>query len=294
MTHAPSRHLQSGECLGTESIALAVGMVLLLWGAGPSPTVAQTSEVDETDLIEHYQAARQRLLVRRHLQREGQIRVLPPAQLPLPADSLRPSEPNSQAESTKHAFPIHDTRVVRRSGRKEFRKRFADVHWSFLGSTPRHTFLDTTRTQDLRARLQAQFGDPTQTLGDAAREGDRTERAQFEYWFVVNDSIPVQVTDTRGPRGRGVIVMAARRYRDQLHSLRDALLAPLRRSKRTPYVDYHYDTRCGCWYRTGFDGRTFFLRRTTSAAVGSDRRARLDTTNVPPSHSSPPANGNSP
>lgn len=292
MTHPLIRHPQSEGRSQMESVALTVGIIILFWMPGPDSVVGQTTEADAPSLIERYQAARHRLIVRRHLERDGQIRVLPPKRLPTPTDSLSPSDPDQQMAKGQ-AAPIRNVWAVGKSERETFRERFADPRWAFLGSTPYHTFLDTTRTQDLRARLQAQFGAPTRTLGDASLDGSWAERAQFEYWFVVNDSIPIQVTDARGPRGRGLILMAERRYRDQLRSLRDALLAPLQDAERAPYVDYYYDNLRERWYRTGFDGRAFFRERVKRTAVVSGRRARLDTVKTSPSSSSP-ADGSSP
>lgn len=269
-----------------------VGMVLLAWSAAVPPAAAQAEDADGSSLIERYRAARHRLLARRHLQRRGRIRVLPPRELPTPVDSLHPPDPRTADQG--RLFPIRTVRRVRPGEREWFRTRFANAHWSFLGSTSSHAFLDTTRTRNLRARLQARFGDPTQTLGDAPRDGSWTDRPQFEYWFVVNDSIPVRVTDPRGPNGRGLIVSAKRRYRSQLRSLRDTLLGPLRHSMRAPYVDYYYETRRGHWYRTGFDGRDFFLRKIERTDLVPGRRARLDTTRASPTPSSSSAGPSSP
>jgi hypothetical protein len=198
------------------------------------------------------------------------------------------------------AFAVEKARALIRLEREWFRDRFADTRWSFLGSGA-WTVLDTTHTRVLRARLQAQFGDPTQTLADVWRNargaasgsrqngpgsnaGDsnadapalRDATAQFEYWFVVNDSIPVIVTDTRGPYDRGLIVSSDQRYRDRLPALRRAVLAPIAQSDSTaPYVDYYRDAQTRRWYRTGYDGRTYFLRRTYPYRVTPGRRPRL-------------------
>lgn len=294
MTHTPRRHLRIEERSGVVAV-LFVFWAVLGWGvAGVGAARAQPTDDDGSSLVERYRAARRQLLVRRHLRRTGGIPVLPIERLPTPTDSLRPPEPTRQAPADPQpSFPLHDVRTVQRLERDWFRKRFADTEWSFLGATPDHTFFDTTRTRALRARLQAQFGDPTRTLGDASADANRSDRAQFEYWFVVNDSIPVRVMDPRGPRGRGLILSAERSYRDRLQLLRDALLAPLRRSERAPYVDYYYDDRLGRWYRTGFDGRAFFLERISRADVVPGQRAQLDAVNTSPDAASP-TDGNSP
>jgi hypothetical protein len=181
---------------------------------------------------------------------------------------------------------------VRRLERSWFQRRFADVQWAYLGETKHHTFLDTTRTPDLRARLEAHFGAPTRTLADRPLKKPPKRQAQFEYWFVVNDSIPVQVMDTMGPKERGVIVAVERPYRDRLRALRDTLLAPLRTVPRGPHVDYFYDRRRERWYRTGYNGRSFFLEQIPGTRVVPGRRAHLDS--VRTSDSRPASNDASP
>jgi hypothetical protein len=178
---------------------------------------------------------------------------------------------------------------VRHLERGWFQERFADVAWAFLGDTAERTFLDTTRTPALRARLQARFGPPTQTLADAPLDEPPTDQAQFEYWFVVNDSIPVRVMDVLGPKGRGLIVAADRASRERLRALRDTLLAPLRRAETAPHVDYYYDERRERWYRTGFDGQSFFLTPIRRGDIVPGRRPRLDAvrTSEAPASSSP-------
>ena len=275
-------------------------VLLLVWFAlvvgglgGTAPAVAQsTGEAEEPSLIERYQKARYRVLARRHLQ-QGRLPVYPPVRLPTPTDSLRPAQPSQpRAAAQEPTFPLRDVRPVRRLERSWFRNRFSDTHWAFLGETADHTFLDTTRTTDLRARLQAHFGDPTRTLADRPLEKPPDNRTQFEYWFVVNDSIPVQVMDTMGPKGRGLIVAVERAYRGRLRALRDTLLAPLRRSRRAPHVDYYYDTRRERWYRTGYDGQSFFLEQIPAVDVVPGRRPHLDT--VRTSESAPPSGENTP
>lgn len=292
MTHAPKWDWLDEDAL--PRILLVCGALLVGSLAGPTLAGAQTpDDAEEPGLIERYQRARHRALARRHLQQEGRLPVHPPVQLATPTDSLRPA-PSTQAESTEPepSFPLHDVRPVRRLERDWFQEKFADTEWSFLGETSHHAFLDTARTPDLRARLQTAFGDPTQTLVDTPLETPPDTQAQFEYWFVVNDSIPVQVTDVSGPRDRGLIMAVERSYRSQLQALRDTLLAPLRHAERTPYADYHYDEQRERWYRAGYDGQSFFLKQIPRTNVIPGQRAFLDTTRT--SESSSPSDENSP
>ncbi len=275
-------------------VVLLVGWVLLVGSVESVPAAAQTAGRDDEDgLAERYRKARLETLARRYLQREGGLPVYSPEHLPTPTDTLASTgSSRSAATADEPSFVLRDVRSVRRLEQGWFQQRFADTEWAFLGETRRHTFLDTTRTVDLRARLQAQFGDPTRTLADSPLEKPPGERPQFEYWFVVNDSIPVQVMDAEGPTGRGLILTVERRYRDQLPALRDALLAPLRDSEPAPYLDYYYDDRRERWYRTGFDGQAFVHEQISGTAVVPGQRARLDT--VQTSESSPSSGDSSP
>ncbi|MCS3655357.1 hypothetical protein [Salinibacter ruber] len=289
MRHPPGWHPQEALRSGALCAVCVVGWALLTVG-GVGPAAAQTTGGDAS-LIERYQNERYRALARRHLRQKGTWPAHPPVQLPTPTDSLhlvRPSAPSPTAQLP--SFPLDDVRPVRHLEREWFRSRFADAEWAFLGGTADYTFLDTTRTPALRARLQAKFGDPTQTLADAPIEDSLAGRPQFEYWFVVNDSIPVQVMDGRGPQGRGLIVAADRAYRHRLRGLRDTLLAPLQDAGPAPHVDYYYDERRRRWYRTGYDGRSFFLTPISRGAIVPGRRPRLDTTRTSDaSASSPPS-----
>lgn len=256
-----------------------MGWLLLVGSAGAVPAAAQTTERDDEDgLAERYRKVRLETLARRYLQGEGLLPVYSPKRLPTPTDTLvSTGSSRSAATADEPSFLLRDVRSVRRLEQGWFQERFADADWSFLGETRRHTFLDTTRTVNLRARLQAQFGDPTRTLADSPLEKPPDKRPQFEYWFVVNDSIPVQVMDAAGPKGRGLILAVERQYRDQLTALRDTLLAPLGHSELAPYVDYYYDDRRERWYRTGFDGQSFIREQISGITVVPGQRARLDT-----------------
>jgi hypothetical protein len=228
----------------------------------------------------------------------GPLRTLPPETLPTAVDSLvgssTASSPAPDTARTEPSFPVDDVRAVHHMERSWFRKHHGDTEWSFLGTGPRLTFLDTSYTRDLRARLQARFGAPTHTLAEVdltawrqAPDSSREALPQFAYWFVVNDSIPVRVTDVNGPTGRGLIVSTDREHRGRLRALRSALLGDLRRAERTPYVDYYYSDATRRWYRVGFDGRSFFRERISRFDIVRGRRPRLDTARTAPAAPGP-------
>ncbi len=190
----------------------------------------------------------------------------PPEPLPLALYERYPvlgrlavrAAPEKEATST---FVLERWRVVRRFEQRWFLRRFGQNGWAYLGSNS-WTPLDTLRTPELRARLQAHFGDPTRTLAevDLYQRRPRDEYIQFEYWLVLNDSIPFRIMDVNGPFERGIVVASAPRYRDQLWTIRQALLGRLIIDpRRAPFVDYYYQRETDTWYLTGFDGRAFFL-----------------------------------
>lgn len=247
---------------------------------------------DSLTLVQRYRMARYRLLAQQ-IASAGPLRTLPPEPLPTAVDSFfgpPPSADTALAPAPREpTFSIQNVRPVHHFERAWFRNRYSDTEWAFLGTGPRLTFLDTTYTRALRARLQDEFGAPTHTVAEVdlnawrqAPDSSRDNLPQFAYWFVVNDSIPVRVTDVEGPTGRGLIVSTARAYRDRLVPLRRALLGSLRRSTPAPYVDYYYDDATRRWYRVGFDGRSFFRERISRFDIVRGRRPRLDTVRTAP------------
>ena len=280
MTHALKWDWQDEDTL--PGILFVCGALLIGSLVGPTPTRAQTpDDAGGLSLIERYQRARHRALARRHLRQEGHLPVHhPPAQLPtssIQADSAEP-EPS---------FPLHDVRPVWRLERDWFQEKFADTEWAFLGKASHHAFLDTARTLDLWTRLQTAFGDPTRTPADAPLETPPDNQTRFEYWFVVNDSIPVQVTDVRGPRDRGLVVAVERSYRSQLRALRDTLLAPLRtqNGRRTSTTTTTSSASAGT--APGSTDNRFFSNRSPEPTLSRDS-GRFSTRPRPPNPPSRP------
>ena len=275
---------------------------LLVWGGllvwlvgmgGGQVGHAQPRPADTLNLIERYQAARYQMLAQRMRNQGVRAPVLPPRSALRPVDRLLRPLDTSRTEAPdprQPHFRIASARALSELERTWFRTTYADTRWSFLGAGTHLTFFDTTRTPALRARLEAQFGSPTATLADTHPDSVEGNQPQFEYWFVVNDSIPVRVTDANGPRDRGLIVAAPRRLRHRLRALRAALLRPLRQPRRAPYVDYYYDDTNRRWYRTGYDGRSFFLERIPRYTIVPGRRPTLDTTRTAGTPG-PPADG---
>ncbi len=260
--------------------ACLLALMLLLT---PPPAEAQSGSTGSSDapsLAELYRAAR----FERHLAQLDP--VAPPAapeRISAPAaDSLyawlqRAAGKESAApeEPSVPPFDIERRYAVRWLARDAFDNVFADTRWAYLGMegvTP----VDTSWTRELRARLEARYGPPTRTVSDVAgRSGRPTgETFQFEYRFVVNDTIPLVVTDVDGPLDRGLVVASdARLGSETLLALRRAFLRPLALSTdRAPYADYFYDKEEQSWYRTGFDGERFFTERIRRPLLTPGRR----------------------
>ena len=236
--------------------ALLCFLVALL---GAVPTEAQ-------DLAELLRAERFRAVSAEKIAQK----VMPadPARIHAPvADSLwawvqRPQARPQTEELAPLPFEVTERRAFGRLERPVFERRFGETPWAYLGAEGR-SLLDTTRTVALRARLEAQFGPPTFVLADLERPraGKNGEFIQFEYWFAVNDTIPVVVMDTGGPFDRGLVIASHARYRDRLPALRAALLEPIVASdEHAAFLDFFYDPEAGQWYHAGFDGRSFFTR----------------------------------
>lgn len=258
--------------LGMRDVRIFVGTLgLLMLAVGTTrPAVGQQHIIDRY-LSAHFFSEAQSVL-----EAQGRsVPGLPPAWLPTAVDSLRP--PPDTAATEEEGFQMAERRVIKRLERSWFQKEFGDTKWAFLGTSSYLTTLDTTFTRVLRARLEAQFGPPTLTLADLDREEAGDEYIQFEYWFVVNDSIPAKVMDVHGPYDRGLIVATERRFREDLPAFREALLAPMMRAdERAPYADYFYDADVDIWYRTGYNGVEFFLEPVPRRRVVSGRRPRVE------------------
>lgn len=158
---------------------------------------------------------------------------------------------------------IASYRLLRKLERPWFEKEFGRVAWAYIGAN-RITPLDTMFTTQLRARLQGVFGDPTRTLAEESLEErkQRDEFIQFEYWFVLNDSIPLKVMDVNGPLERGLVVVTDSRHRELLPELKRVFLeAELLNARPVAYVDYYYVKEYDAWFRTGYRNGRFFTDR---------------------------------
>lgn len=239
----------------------------LFWQSGPPDCVAQ-------DLLDIYREGRVRAL---SMSVQGVLLPLrPPENLGRAARDLEHWPTTDSVEIV--ADPVPQFRVTRfqkvpKLGRAWFRGKFPNTNWVYEGSN-RISPLDTMYTRELRARLQAHFGSPTQTLPDHGflRTLELDDYIQFEYWFVLNDSIPLVVFDVNGPFERGVVVSTDEHFQDILSAARDAFLRRLIDDpRREPYADYYYEEELQTWFLTGFDGERYFMSAVNPRMVAPGR-----------------------
>lgn len=141
-----------------------------------------------------------------------------------------------------------------------FLVQYREAYWV---ATPTPVALDTVGTPRLRALLNGLFGAPTRNAAAAEEVGYAgSEFVQFEYWLVVNDSIPLLVLDRGGPFGRGLLLAGDEAHRRYLPLVAHDLTTRLLAARPTPYVDYYHASEGRRWYQTGFDGTAYYARET--------------------------------
>ncbi len=178
------------------------------------------------------------------------VELLPRSIRPLP--ELRPAPPPPTLDEI-----VWDK--VRPDSQEVFLDRFREALWTNEGMA--FTPLDTTATPALRARLNDRFGPPTRTAVARGVKGfEGSLDVQFEYWFVVNDSIPFVVLDKDGPFGKGLVLAGDYAHEAVLGQLKRDLTETLAaRPRMMPYVDYYRHREREQWYRVGYDGDAFFV-----------------------------------
>ena len=144
-------------------------------------------------------------------------------------------------------------------GQGAFLEQYREAFWR-AAQPQRGLAIDSLSTQILRGRLQAAFGRPTRNADAQQRYGyGGSEYIQFEYWFVVNDSIPVLALDLDGPFGRGLVLASDEPHADVLPRLKSDLSDRLAAIEHPdPWLDYYHAYERQAWYRTGYNGTEHF------------------------------------
>jgi hypothetical protein len=199
--------------------------------------------------------------------------------LPLAVDSLaswvalQASDPTADPTAAGPAIDIESWKRTPKLLQNWFLRRHGESRWVYMGAN-RLQALDTTWTRELRAGLEAHFGKPTVVLADERGKAELAERnaTQFQYWFVLNDSIPLLVMDVNGPFERGLVLATDERYGALLPAIKNVfLLRLLQDPLREPYIDYYVDVDTGQWFLTGFDGAEYIIRPIPRPDLGLSR-----------------------
>jgi hypothetical protein len=161
------------------------------------------------------------------------------------------------------AFREPVIRKVENSQRDSFQRKFSDVIWTGMGMQ-RATTMDHLPTSELRARFQALLGDPTLKLEHLIHKPEfrAAECIQFEYWIVVNDSIPVMILDVDGPFTSGLVYGVASRYVDVMPGVKRALSNKIMGVREMgEYTDYFYSPERDEWYEVSYRNGNFNNRK---------------------------------
>jgi len=151
-------------------------------------------------------------------------------------------------------FEAPEFEKVTQDRRAWFMDHFKDIKWTGQGLYNK-TKLDDRQTNEIRARLQAVFGSPTQKLEDLInKEGFRPGKAiQFEYWFTVDDSIPMMVLDVDGPFGDGLVFGGASKYIDLMPQIKRTFARKLMEvDDPAEYQDYFYSPEREQWFNVKY------------------------------------------
>lgn len=147
-----------------------------------------------------------------------------------------------------------------------FMNKFSDVKWTGQGFYD-DSEIDGQQTNEIRSRLKGAFGDPTKTIEDLIKLEDfrPAQAIQFEYWFVVDDSIPMMVLDIDGPFGRGLVYAGASKYIDLMPQIKRVFSKELMAVENLPaYQDYYYSPERRQWYDVTYDNGDYRTTEITS------------------------------
>lgn len=156
-------------------------------------------------------------------------------------------------------FEVPEIKKVSTEEVRSFDQRFSDINWTGQGLN-RKTAIDGLQTEEIRARLQAVFGEPTLKIEDMVSKSNfRLAYAiQFEYRFVVNGEIPFMVLDVFGPFGRGLSYSGPSKYVDLMPQIKRAFANMLMEVEELEeYQDYYYSADRGKWYEVRYANGEF-------------------------------------
>lgn len=152
-----------------------------------------------------------------------------------------------------------EPKIIKVEGKdaSKFEKRFSKIKWTGQGFN--HNKLDRMPAIEIRARLQSAYGDPTKTIETVMDGGKfRAGKAiQFEYWFVVNGTIPMMVLDMDGPFANGLVYVGASRYIDLMPEVKRTLTRTVTEAEPKEYSDFFYSPERKQWYKVSYKNGTY-------------------------------------
>lgn len=143
--------------------------------------------------------------------------------------------------------------------KEQFNERFAEIKWTGKGLEDEST-IDQIPTTEIRARLQKVFGDPTQKLEDLLDREDFRPAfyIQFEYWFIIDNEIPLMILDVDGPNANGLVYGGASRYVDLMPQFKRYFSKLLMsETELGEFNDYYYDLENDQWYDVRYEDGVF-------------------------------------
>lgn len=168
--------------------------------------------------------------------------------------------PGLHAQETDFdAFAQADIVKISSEDAAAFQREFRNTRWTGLGMQG-ITDIDRIPSMEVRARLQTVFGDPTRQLDDLAFNPDFriAEAIQYEYWFVIDDEIPLMILDIDGPFARGLVYAVSVSYIDLMPQIKrrlsELLMEP---ATLAEYEDIFFSPERDAWYEVRFQNGEF-------------------------------------
>lgn len=169
------------------------------------------------------------------------------------------------AQDVPAAFAQPVLKKVENSERAAFQRRFGNISMTGEGFQG-HTVIDNLPTTEIRARLQRAYGDPTMRLDDFignpnVRPGNSI---QFEYWFIVNDSIPMIVLDIDGPFTIGMVYAGGIHFVDMMPEIKRTLSRSLMNvSQMGEFQDVFYSPERNEWFNVEYKNGNYKTEKIT-------------------------------
>ena len=161
---------------------------------------------------------------------------------------------DSFAQQVPSAFAAPTIKKVEKNQRAEFERRFSNMIMTGEGFHG-NTVIDNLPTTEIRARLQRAFGDPTVVLDDFIGRSDVRpgNSIQFEYWFIINDEIPMMVLDIDGPFTLGLVYAGSINFVDMMPEIKRTLSRTLMNvSSLGEFQDVFYSPERNEWFNVEY------------------------------------------